>query len=67
MAQYKTHSEFDAEATSIVVKRLNRQHTYQFLMGLKFEFESLQTQILSISPMPSLHETFATIDGDGDE
>ena len=33
-------------------------------MGLKPEFESLRTQILNTSPMPSLFEAFASIDGD---
>ena len=33
-------------------------------MGLKPEFEFLQTQILNSSPMPSLYEAFAMIDGD---
>ncbi|GFY95259.1 hypothetical protein Acr_10g0006440 [Actinidia rufa] len=38
--------------------------TYQFLMGLKSEFETLRTQILNTSPLPSLYEAFAIVDGD---
>ncbi|KAF8404440.1 hypothetical protein HHK36_009325 [Tetracentron sinense] len=43
---------------------LTKMHTYQFLMGLKPEFEALQAQILNTSPMPSLYEAFTTVDGD---
>ena len=64
MAQYELLSEFPAETASLVAKRLKRQHPYQFLMSLKPEFESLQTQILNSSHMPSLYETFAMSDGD---
>ncbi|KAF7138467.1 hypothetical protein RHSIM_Rhsim07G0255800 [Rhododendron simsii] len=41
LARYEPMSDFPAEAASIVVKRLTSQHTYQFLMGLEPEFESL--------------------------
>jgi hypothetical protein len=64
LAQYEPLSDFPAEAASIVVTRLGRQHTYQFLLGLKPEFEALRTQILNTSPMPSLYEAYATIDND---
>uniref|UniRef100_A0A2N9IER4 Reverse transcriptase Ty1/copia-type domain-containing protein n=1 Tax=Fagus sylvatica TaxID=28930 RepID=A0A2N9IER4_FAGSY len=64
LAQYEPLSDFPAEAASIVVTRLGRQHTYQFLLGLKPEFEALRTQILNTSPMPSLYEAYATIDSD---
>ena len=64
LAQYEPLSEFLIETASLVAKRLNRQHTYQILMGLKAEFESLRTQILKSSPMPVLYEVFATIDSD---
>ena len=64
LAQYEPLSEFPTDAAKIALRRLNRHHTYQFLMGLKPEFESLRTQILNTSPMPSLFEAFATIDGD---
>ncbi|KAF8398617.1 hypothetical protein HHK36_017548 [Tetracentron sinense] len=43
---------------------LTKMHTYQFLMGLKSEFEALRAQILNTSPMPFLYEAFATVDGD---
>ena len=33
-------------------------------MGLKPEFEALRTQILNNTPLPSLFEAFATIEGD---
>ena len=33
-------------------------------MGLKSEYESLRIQILNTSPLPSLYEAFAIIDGD---
>ncbi|KAG5523985.1 hypothetical protein RHGRI_030852 [Rhododendron griersonianum] len=65
LAQYEPMSDFPADAASIMVKRLNRQHIYQFLMGLKkSEFENLRIQILNTSPMPSLYEVFATIDSE---
>ena len=64
LAQYEALSDFPTEAASIVVTRLSRQHTYQFLLGLKPEFETLRTQILNTSPMPSLYEAYATIDSD---
>uniref|UniRef100_A0A2N9EE62 Reverse transcriptase Ty1/copia-type domain-containing protein n=1 Tax=Fagus sylvatica TaxID=28930 RepID=A0A2N9EE62_FAGSY len=64
LAQYEPLSDFPAEAASIVVTRLSRQHTYQFLLGLKPKFEALRTQILNTSPMPSLYEAYATIDSD---
>ncbi|KAF6150750.1 hypothetical protein GIB67_020833 [Kingdonia uniflora] len=47
-----------------MVKRIERQQTYQLLMGLRPEFESLHTQILNTTPVPSLFEAFAMIDGD---
>ena len=64
LAQYEPLSDFLAKAASIVVTRLSRQHTYQFLLGLKPEFEALRTQILNTSPMPSLYEAYATINSD---
>ncbi|KAG5544451.1 hypothetical protein RHGRI_017018 [Rhododendron griersonianum] len=64
LAQYEPMSDFPAETASIVVKRLTRQHTFQFLMGLKIDFEPLRIQILNTSPMPSLYEVFATIDSE---
>ncbi|XP_059671155.1 uncharacterized protein LOC132316698 [Cornus florida] len=64
LAQYEPLSEFPSEAASLLVKRLDRQHTYQFLMGLHPEFEPLKSQILNASPMPSLLEAFATVDGE---
>lgn len=64
LAQYEPLSDFLAIAASIVSARLARQHTYQFLMGLKPEFESLRIQILNTSPMPSFYEVFATIDSE---
>ena len=33
-------------------------------MDLKSEYESLHNQILNTSPLPSLYEAFAIIDGD---
>ena len=52
LAQYEPFSEFSIEIASLVAKHLNRQHTYQFFMGLKHEFESIRNQILNSSPMP---------------
>ena len=62
----QSHWEDDylAEAASIALQHLNWLHTYQFLIGLKLEFETLRAQIVNTSPMPSLYEAFATIDGD---
>ncbi|XP_059627559.1 uncharacterized protein LOC132270389 [Cornus florida] len=64
LAQYEPLSEFPFEVASLLVKRLDRQHTYQFLMGLRPEFEPLKSQILNASPMPSLLEAFATVNGE---
>ncbi|GFY88884.1 hypothetical protein Acr_06g0008240 [Actinidia rufa] len=64
LAQYEPLSDFPATVTTIVSQQLARQHTYQFLMGLKSEYESLRIQILNTSPLPSLYEAFAIIDGD---
>ncbi|GFY81295.1 hypothetical protein Acr_01g0011040 [Actinidia rufa] len=63
LAQYEPLSEFTTEG-GIAARRLDRQHTYQFLMGLKPEFEALRTQIVNTTPMPSIFETFAMPDGD---
>ncbi|KAF8408807.1 hypothetical protein HHK36_004876 [Tetracentron sinense] len=63
LAQYEPLSDFPTDA-AVESKRLDRRHTYQFLMGLKPEFEALWAQILNTSPMPSLYEAFATVDGD---
>ncbi|GFY95385.1 hypothetical protein Acr_10g0007700 [Actinidia rufa] len=35
-----------------------------FLMGLKPKFEALRTQIVNTTPMPSIFEAFAMVDGD---
>ena len=43
LAQYETLSDLPPDAASIVLARLIRQHTYQFLMGLKPEFEAYRT------------------------
>ncbi|GFY93013.1 putative methyltransferase family protein [Actinidia rufa] len=63
LAQYEPLSEFTTEG-GITACRLDRQHTYQFLMGLKPEFEALCTQIVNTTPMPSIFEAFAMLDGD---
>ena len=64
LAQCEPLGDILAEAATIIVQHLDRQHTYQFLMGLKSEFESLRTQILNTSPLPSQYEAFAIVDGD---
>jgi hypothetical protein len=61
LAQYEPLNDLPPDA---VLARLTRQHTYQFLMGLKPEFEAFRTQILNTFPMPSLYEAYATIDSD---
>ncbi|GFS40763.1 hypothetical protein Acr_00g0070380 [Actinidia rufa] len=63
LAQYEPLSEFTTEG-EIAARRLDRQHTYQFLMGLKPEFEAFGTQIVNTTPMPSIFEVFAMLDGD---
>ncbi|GFS33562.1 hypothetical protein Acr_00g0029290 [Actinidia rufa] len=63
LAQYEPLSDFPSDG-AIESKCLDRRHTYQFLMGLKSEFETLRTQILNTSPLPSLYEAFAIVDGD---
>ncbi|GFS38626.1 hypothetical protein Acr_00g0058640 [Actinidia rufa] len=63
LAQYEPLSEFTTEG-GIAACHLDRQHTYQFLMGLKPEFEALCTQIVNTTPMPSIFEAFAMLDGD---
>ncbi|GFY80334.1 hypothetical protein Acr_01g0001430 [Actinidia rufa] len=63
LAQYEPLREFTTEG-GIAARRLDRQHTYQFLMGLKPEFEALRTQIVNTTPMPSIFEAFAMLDGD---
>ncbi|GFY96557.1 hypothetical protein Acr_11g0008630 [Actinidia rufa] len=63
LAQYEPLSDFPSDR-AVESKRLDRRHTYQFLMGLKPEFETLRTQILNTSPLPSLYEAFAIVDGD---
>ena len=64
MAQHEPLSDIAEETANIIVQRLDRLHTYQFLMGLKSEFESLRTQSLNTLPLPSLYKAFAIIDGD---
>ncbi|GFY82722.1 hypothetical protein Acr_02g0009620 [Actinidia rufa] len=63
LAQYEPLSEFTTEG-GIATRRLDCQHTYQFLMGLKPKFEALRTQIVNTTPMPSIFETFVMLDGD---
>ncbi|GFY92444.1 hypothetical protein Acr_08g0008400 [Actinidia rufa] len=63
LAQYEPLSDFLSDR-AVESKRLDRQHTYQFLIGLKSEFETLRTHILNTSPLPSLYEAFAIVDGD---
>ncbi|XP_038702167.1 uncharacterized protein LOC119998800 isoform X2 [Tripterygium wilfordii] len=63
LAQYEPLSDFPNDA-AVEAKRLDRRHTYQFLMGLKPEYEALRAQILNTSPLPPLYEAFATVDGD---
>ncbi|GFY90253.1 indole-3-acetic acid inducible 9 [Actinidia rufa] len=63
LAQYEPFSDFSSDG-AVESKRLDRRHTYQFLMGLKPEFKALRTQILNTSPLPSLYEAFAIVDGD---
>ncbi|GFZ01734.1 ORMDL family protein [Actinidia rufa] len=63
LAQYEPLSDFPSDG-AVESKRLDRRHTYQFLMGLKSDFETLRTQILNTSPLPFLYEAFAIVDGD---
>ena len=56
LAQYEPLSDFPVEVATTFLQRLNRQHTYQFLMELKLEFETLRTQVVNTSPMLSLYE-----------
>ncbi|KAF8404481.1 hypothetical protein HHK36_009366 [Tetracentron sinense] len=63
LARYEPLSDFPIDA-AIESKRLDRRHMYQFLMGLKPDFEALRAQILNTSAMPSLYKAFATVDGD---
>ncbi|XP_057514701.1 uncharacterized protein LOC130796377 isoform X1 [Actinidia eriantha] len=63
LAQYEPLSDFPSDG-AVESKRLDHRHTYQFLMGLKSDFETLCTQILNTSPLPSLYEAFAIVDGD---
>ncbi|KAE9455731.1 hypothetical protein C3L33_12369, partial [Rhododendron williamsianum] len=63
LAQYDPVSDFGA-TTDVAVKRMDRLHTYFFLMGLKTDFENLRGQILNTSPLPSLLDTFAIVDDD---
>ncbi|KAF8396921.1 hypothetical protein HHK36_018556 [Tetracentron sinense] len=63
LAQYEPLSEFPIDAV-VESKHLDRRHTYQFLMGLKPEFEAFRAQILNTSHMPSLYKAFATVDAD---
>ena len=46
-----SHSDFLSDG-AVESKRLDRRHTYQFLMGLKPKFEALQTHILNTSHLP---------------
>ena len=64
LAQYEPLTDFLAEVAEVLAQRLETLHTYQFLMGLKLEFESLRIQILNTTPMPSLYEAFAILDSD---
>ncbi|KAF7140747.1 hypothetical protein RHSIM_Rhsim06G0128100 [Rhododendron simsii] len=64
LAQYDlVSSDFGATA-DVSVKRMDHLHTYFFLMGLKTDFENLRGQILNISPLSSLSDTLAIVDGD---
>ncbi|GFZ04887.1 hypothetical protein Acr_17g0004590 [Actinidia rufa] len=63
LAQYEPLNDFPSDG-AVESKHLDRRYTYQFLMGLKSEFETLRTQILNTSPLPSLYEAFAIVDGD---
>ena len=56
LAQYKPLSDFPATAATIVSRLLARHHTYQFLMGLRSEYEFLRIQILNTSHLPFLYE-----------
>ena len=63
LVQHEPLSDFPTTAATIVSQRLSHQHTYQVLMGSKSEYESFRIQILNTSPLPSLYEAFAIIDG----
>ncbi|GFS30559.1 hypothetical protein Acr_00g0012590 [Actinidia rufa] len=63
LAQYEPLSDFSSDG-AVESKRFDRRHTYQFLIDLKSDFETLRTQILNTSPLPSLYEAFAIVDGD---
>lgn len=63
LAQYDPVIDFGATA-DVSMKRMDRLHTYFFLMGLKTDFENLRGQILNTSPLSSLLDTYAIVDGD---
>ena len=41
LSKYEPFSKFLTEIACLVTKCLNRPHTYQFVMSLKLEFESI--------------------------
>ncbi|GFZ13064.1 structural maintenance of chromosomes (SMC) family protein [Actinidia rufa] len=57
LSQNEPLSEFTTER-GIAAHRLDCQHTYQFLMGLKPEFEALRTQIVNTTPMHEILSLF---------
>ncbi|GAV82563.1 LOW QUALITY PROTEIN: hypothetical protein CFOL_v3_26014, partial [Cephalotus follicularis] len=42
-------------------KILEKERTYKFLLGLNKELDKVRERILSIKPLPSIHETFSEV------
>ncbi|GFY96877.1 hypothetical protein Acr_11g0011830 [Actinidia rufa] len=61
---YREIHQASHASLSLSLAVLTVQRTYQFLMGLKPEFEALRTQIVNTTPMSSIFEVFAILDGD---
>ncbi|PKI38710.1 hypothetical protein CRG98_040901 [Punica granatum] len=55
---YLEHPSCSCGARATIIAQRETEKTYQFLMGLTSEFNTIRSTILSIEPMPSLNKVY---------
>ncbi|PKI76050.1 hypothetical protein CRG98_003600 [Punica granatum] len=58
---YLEQSGCSCGASAMITAKRETKESYQFLMGLTFEFNTIRSTILSIEPMPNLNKVYKMV------
>ncbi|PKI42660.1 hypothetical protein CRG98_036942 [Punica granatum] len=58
---YLEHPGCTCRARATITEQREMEKSYQFLMGLTFEFNTIRSTILSIEPMPNLNKVYKMV------